>query len=521
MNLAHLFSFLTLLPIIILGFIPAHRISLLRPVALWFSIFPFFFALLSLFPVGNSASGWFSLSLFSWIPLFNLSYLFGIDGVSLSFILLSTFLIPICFLASWESIRYRFRSFAILLFFTEFCLINVFSTLDLLLFYIFFEAVAIPMFIIIGMWGSRLRRIGAAFRFLLYTLLGSLLMLIGLVYLYFMVGTFSLPALLSVEFPDSVQSFLWLSFFCSFAVKIPMVPFHVWLPEAHVEAPTAGSVLLAGILLKLGGYGLFRFSLTLFPAASLRFAPILFLMAMVAIIYSSLSTLVQVDLKKAVAYSSVAHMNYSVLGLFSDSVEGVAGALLLMISHGLVSSGLFLCVGFLYDRYGSRLLRYYGGLASVMPVYSSVFLLLTLANLSLPGTLPFVSEFLVLVGIFSINTLVGAGALFGVVLGAAYSLWLYGRLCFGPLPCNFKYFGDLNRRELSILLPLVSLTILFGVKAEPLLLLFNHPSFVLVLCLALNWTLFSPYLSSSSYYLCLYCYYSVCVWKKQSSPPLL
>jgi NADH-quinone oxidoreductase subunit M len=392
-----------------------------------------------------------------------------LDGVSLAFLVLSTFLLPVCLLASWEAIRYRLRPFLLLLFLTQFCLVHVFAARDLLLFYLSFEAVVIPMFIIIGLWGSRLRRIGAAFRFFLYTLVGSLVMLLALLYLYLAVGSLHLAALAPLRLPLGVEMALWTAFFCSFAVKIPMVPLHVWLPEAHVEAPTAGSVLLAGILLKLGGYGFFRFSLPLFPTASCRLAPLVLLLSVVAILYSSAATLVQVDLKKAIAYSSVAHMNYATLGLFSNTPEGVGGSLLLMLSHGLVSSGLFLCVGFLYDRYGSRLLRYYGGLAQLMPLYASLLLLLLLANLSLPATFPFVAEFLVLLGGFGANSLVGLGATLGVVLSAAYSIWLYNRLCFGPLSIRLGGFGDLNRRELALLLPLVVLVLLFGLAPGPLL----------------------------------------------------
>jgi len=404
-----------------------------------------------------------------WLAGWHLPYVFGLDGVSLAFLILSTFLTPVCILASWESIRYRLRPFLLLLFATQLCLIHAFAARDLLLFYLSFEAVVIPMFIIVGLWGSRLRRIGAAFRFFLYTLVGSLLMLVALVYLYLAAGSLHLSALDGLPLDPSAETLLWLAFFASFATKIPMVPLHVWLPEAHVEAPTAGSVLLAGILLKLGGYGFFRFSLPLFPQASCRLAPLVFLLSLLAILYSSLATLVQVDLKKAIAYSSVAHMNYATLGLFSNTPEGVAGALVLMISHGLVSSGLFLCVGFLYDRYGSRLLRYYGGLAQLMPLYASILLLLLLANLSLPGTFSFIPEFLVLLGGFAVNTLVAFGATAGVILSAAYSIWLFNRLCFGPLSPTLGSYGDLNGRELALLLPLAVLVLAFGLSPAPLL----------------------------------------------------
>lgn len=349
----------------------------------------------------------------SWLGVWNLDYLVGVDAISLYFILLSCFLTPVCILASWESVRYRLKEFLLLLLFVQLCLVNVFSVLDLLLFYLFFEAVIIPMFIIIGVWGSRLRRITAAFRFFLYTLVGSVVMLVALLYLYVTAGSLNLYTLYDLRYPVSVQLLLWLAFFCSFAVKVPMFPVHVWLPEAHVEAPTAGSVLLAGILLKLGGYGFLRFSIPLFPEASARFAPAVFLLSLLGILYGSLTTLVQVDLKKIVAYSSVAHMGYVTLGLFTNSVEGVEGAVFLMLSHGLVSAALFLCVGFLYDRYGTRLLRYYGGLIGVMPIYSAFLLLFVIANLGLPGSSSFIAEFLVLLAGFNANTLVGAAAGWG------------------------------------------------------------------------------------------------------------
>lgn len=471
--------FLALLPFPLLLAVPAHRLQLLRPLALWLSLPPFFWSLGGLFylaPADSSLrSGWGAVAGWGWLTPFQLPYVLALDGVSLAFIILSTLLTPICILASWESIRYRQRPLLLLLFATQFCLIHAFGARDLLLFYLSFEAVIIPMFIVIGLWGSRLRRIGAAFRFFLYTLVGSLLMLVALVHLYLSAGSFHLAVLDGLVLDPTPELLLWLALFASFATKIPMVPFHVWLPEAHVEAPTAGSVLLAGILLKLGGYGFFRFSLPLFPQASCRLAPLVFLLSLLAIIYSSLATLVQIDLKKAIAYSSVAHMNYATLGLFSGTSEGLGGALLLMVSHGLVSSGLFLAVGFLYDRYGSRLLRYYGGLAQPMPLYASLLLLLFLANLSLPGTLSFVPEFLVLLGAFEANSLVALGATVGVIFSAAYSIWLYNRLCFGPVSFALAAYGDLNGRELALLLPLAVLVLLFGVFPAPLLAPFLLP----------------------------------------------
>jgi NADH-quinone oxidoreductase subunit M len=476
--------FLALLPFPLLLAVPAHRLRVLRPLALWCSLPPFFWSLGGAFlfdPVSSLKGGWVEVASLGWLSSFQMPYVLALDGVSLAFIVLSTFLTPICILASWESIRYRQRTFLLLLFATQLCLIHAFGARDLLLFYLSFEAVVIPVFIIIGLWGSRLRRIGAAFRFFLYTIVGSLLMLVALVYLYLTTGSLHLSVLDGVSLDPTREFLLWFALFASFATKIPMVPLHVWLPEAHVEAPTAGSVLLAGILLKLGGYGFFRFSLPLFPQASCRLAPLVFMLSLLAILYSSLATLVQVDLKKAIAYSSVAHMNYATLGLFSGTSEGLGGALVLMVSHGLVSSGLFLAVGFLYDRYGSRLLRYYGGLAQLMPVYAGLLLVLFLANLSLPGTLSFVPEFLVLLGAFGANTFVALGATFGVIFSAAYSIWLYNRLCFGPVSSALSAYSDLNGRELSLLVPLVVLVLVFGVFPAPLLAPFQFPLSLLLL----------------------------------------
>jgi len=456
-------SFLTIFALLFIGLVPSESTSQLRVFALWLSLVIFLYSLTGFFLI--DPSGLFSAREgYSWLTGWNLDYYVGVDSLSLYFIVLSTFLIPVCLLASWESIKYRLKEFLILLFFVELCLINVFSVLDLLLFYLFFEAVVIPMFIIIGLWGSRLRRIGAAFRFFLYTLAGSVVMLIALLYIYLSTGSFNLYTLYDLKYPLSIQLPLWFAFFLSFSVKIPMFPFHVWLPEAHVEAPTAGSVLLAGILLKLGGYGFLRFSLPLFPDASAYLAPFVFLLSLLAILYSSLTTIVQIDLKKIIAYSSIAHMNYVVLGLFTNTLEGVEGAVFLMLSHGLVSSALFLCVGFLYDRYGTRLLRYYGGLASLMPIYSSFLFLFVLANMGLPGSSSFVAEFLILLGGFSSNTLVGTLASIGVVLSAIYNVWFFNRLCGGPVSSYLERFSDLNKREFFLLSSLALPVLYLGIK---------------------------------------------------------
>jgi NADH-quinone oxidoreductase subunit M len=452
----------------------------LRPLALSLGValflLPLFLALL-LVPGRDGLGG---AALAPWLGSWNLGYFLAMDGVSLTFVVLSSFLTPLCVLLSWEGVRYRLREFLLLLFLTQALLVNLFLTPDLLLFYVLFEAVVVPTFLLIGLWGSRLRRIGAAYRFFLYTLAGSLVMLVALARLHLEAGTLNLQGLLQLALPLELQRPLWLALFLAFAIKIPMVPFHIWLPEAHGEAPTAGSVLLAGVLLKLGGYGLFRFTLPLLPEASVLFTPLVFTLSLVAVVYGSLSTLVQVDLKKAIAYSSVAHMNYATLGLFSGGLAGVQGSLLLMVSHGLVSPGLFFCVGLLYDRYGSRLLRYYGGLAQGMPLYATALLLLLLANLSLPGTSSFVAEFLVLVGTFGANSLAGLVAAGGVVLSAAYSVWLYNRLCYGPLGSALGRLGDLNRREGLLCLLLLLPVALLGVYPQGLLPLLEPPCLLLL-----------------------------------------
>jgi NADH-quinone oxidoreductase subunit M len=397
---------------------------------------------------------------------FNISYSMGIDGFSIWFILLSTFLIPLCILVSWENIKFRIKEFLILLLFLEFLLIQIFCITDLIFFYILFEAVLIPMFIMIGVWGSRERKIFAAYQFFIYTFVGSVLMLIAIIYLYVEFGTSSYFELLfwTVLLPAPVQLFLWLGFFISFAVKVPMIPVHVWLPEAHVEAPTAGSVLLAGILLKLGGYGMLRFLIPLFPLATVYFIPFVYCISIVGIIYTSAVTIRQVDLKKIIAYSSVAHMNFVTIGLFSLTANGIEGSIFLMLSHGIVSSALFICIGILYDRYHSRLLFYYGGLNMVMPIYSTFFLIFTLANMGLPGLSNFVGELLVLLGVYTNSTSTAFLAAIGTVLGAVYSIWIYNRIMFGVIQTEFiTEYCDVNKREFFILFLLSSISFFFGI----------------------------------------------------------
>jgi len=392
----------------------------------------------------------------------NLSFSFGLDGISLFFFILSNFLIFLCILFIWD--EPSFRVYALTLLVIDLLLLLVFSVLDLLLFYIFFEAILIPMYLMIGIWGSRERKIRAVYFFFFYTLLGSLPMLVGMTYLYSVVGTLNFEYLMVYSFLPEQQYWLWLAFFFSFASKIPMFPFHVWLPEAHVEAPTVGSVLLAGILLKLGVYGFIRFSLNLFPEASLFFSPLVYILSLLGVIYASLTAIRQTDLKRIIAYSSVAHMNLVTIGIFSFNVIGIEGSILQSISHGFVSGAMFLLVGILYNRYHSRLLYYYSGLVHLMPIYAVLLLIFTLANIALPGTSSFVGEFLLLTGIYKTNFLVCIFATLGVILCGAYSLWLYNRIIFGNLKIhNTLLFQDITVKELSILLPLLFFVLLMGI----------------------------------------------------------
>lgn len=455
---------LNILSIFLLFFIPSYKLKFLKQYSLISSFFIFIFSLLLWIFFQNNVSLFQFYFETDWLYFFNIKYSLGIDGISLFFIILSTFLIPLCILVSWTSINYRLKEYLILFFIIEFLLINVFSVLDILLFYIFFEAILIPMFIVIGIWGSRIERVYAAYQFFFYTLLGSLFMLLGVLSIYSYTGSTDFFILLNTNFSKSRQIFLWVSFFASFAVKIPMFPFHIWLPQAHVEAPTAGSVLLAGILLKLGGYGFLRFSIPMFPFASKFFMPLVFTLSVIAIIYASLTTIRQIDLKRIIAYSSVAHMNYVTLGLFSFNLQGIEGSILLMLSHGLVSSALFLCVGMLYDRFKTRIIRYFGGFTQLMPIFSIIFLFLTFSNISFPGTSGFIGEMLILMGIFEINKWIALISTFGTILGAVYSVWLFNRIFFGQVnPIFIKKYSDMNRREFFIILPLIFLILLMGI----------------------------------------------------------
>lgn len=399
------------------------------------------------------------------LEFLNVYFSLGLDGVSLFFFILSSLLIFICLIFIWEEPLFKLYSLNLLI--INLFLLLIFSVMDLLLFYIFFEAILIPMFLIIGLFGSRERKIRAVFFFFFYTLIGSLCFLIAILYLFAVVGTVNLEYLLQYSFTDKEQYILWLAFFLSFAAKIPLFPFHIWLPEAHVEAPTVGSVLLAGILLKLGVYGFLRFSLTLFPQASLFFSPMIYFLGIIGVLYTSFTAIRQTDLKRIIAYSSIAHMNLVTIGIFSFNVLGVEGAILQSISHGFVSSAMFLLIGILYTRYHSRFLFYYGGLVHMMPLYAVFFLLFTLANIALPLTSSFISEFLLLSGIFKTSFLTCFLAMLGVIICGSYALWLYNRVCFGNLKIvNTRLFYDLTLREFITLFPLVILVLLLGVYPQ-------------------------------------------------------
>jgi NADH-quinone oxidoreductase subunit M len=400
----------------------------------------------------------------AWIPALHIGYHMGIDGISLFFVLLSTLLTPICILASWDSIQSRVKEYMIAFLVLETFMVGMFCALDLALFYVFFEGVLVPMFLIIGVWGGK-RRVYAAFKFFLYTLLGSVLMLLAIIAIYWQIGTTDLPtAFEKLDLPFQWQFWLWLAFFASFAVKVPMWPVHTWLPDAHVEAPTAGSVILAGVLLKMGGYGFIRFSVTLMPEATQYFAPLIFGLSVVAVIYTSLVALVQEDMKKLIAYSSVAHMGFVTIGIYVMNMQAVQGSIFQMLSHGIVSAALFLCVGVVYDRMHTREIAAYGGLVHRMPRYAFVFLFFTLASVGLPGLSGFVGEFLVLIGTFKANTWVAFLAATALITGAAYALWLYRKIIFGELTKDsLKAILDMNRREIAVFLPLVLITIWMGV----------------------------------------------------------
>ena len=443
-----------------------------RWATLWTTLVTFVISLWIWIGFDPNAAGFQFVETHSWLGS-AAAYKLGVDGISMPFVILTTFLMPICILASWHVTK-RVKEYMIAFLVLETLMIGVFCSLDIVLFYLFFEAGLIPMFLIIGIWGGP-RRVYASFKFFLYTLLGSVLMLLAIIYMYWKSGTTDITQLLAHPgFTPEAQKWLWLAFFASFAVKMPMWPVHTWLPDAHVEAPTAGSVILAAILLKMGGYGFLRFSLPMFPDASVYFQHFVFFLSVVAIIYTSLVALMQEDMKKLIAYSSVAHMGFVTMGIFALNRQGIDGAMFQMISHGLVSGALFLCVGVVYDRMHTREIAAYGGLVNRMPLYACIFMVFTMANVGLPGTSGFVGDFLSLMGAFHASTWVAFFATTGVILSAAYALWLYRRVIFGKLTKPaLMHLPDITPRELATLLPLVLLTIYFGAYPAPILNLFG------------------------------------------------
>ena len=436
-------------------------------VAIFSSLTNFFLSIFLWYSFDTSTSEFQFVEEKNWMEGF-INFQLGIDGISILFILLTTFITPICIFSGINSIRFKLKEFLIAILVMETFMLGVFCSLDLVIFYLFFEGGLIPMFLIIGIWGGQ-KRVYSAFKFFLFTLLGSVLMLIAIISIYWITGTTDVIKLLDIRIPQEYQYLLWLAFFSSFAVKLPMWPFHTWLPDAHVEAPTAGSVILAAILLKMAGYGFMRFSLGLFPVASDYFTPLIFTLSIIAIIYTSLVALMQDDMKKLIAYSSVAHMGFVTIGIFSLTKQGLEGSIIQMMSHGLISAALFLCVGVVYDRMHSRMISSYGGLVNIMPKYAFVFMIFVLAALGLPGTSGFVGEFLILVGTFQINIFVAVLASLGVILAAAYMLWLYKRVIFGKMASSeIKEMADLNKTEIYIFASLVFLTLFFGIYPEPL-----------------------------------------------------
>ena len=437
--------------------------------ALWTSGITFFISLFIWVNFDTSTHAFQFVEKAPWMPEYKINYHMGVDGISMFFVLLSTLLTPICIGASWNAIQDKVKEYMVAFLVLETMMVGMFCALDFVAFYIFFEAVLIPMFLIIGVWGGP-RRVYAAFKFFLYTLLGSVLMLLAILVAYFQAGTTDIPTLMAFDFPLNLQYWMWLAFFASFAVKVPMWPVHTWLPDAHVEAPTAGSVILAGVLLKMGGYGFLRFSLPMLPEASEFFTPLVYGLSIVAVIYTSLVALAQDDMKKLIAYSSIAHMAFVTVGIFAGNEQAIAGSIIQMLSHGIVSAALFLCVGVVYDRIHSREIETYGGLVHRMPFYAFVFLLFTLASVGLPGTSGFVGEILVLVGAFKASTWVAALIATGMVLGAAYMLYLYRRVIFGELTKeHLMKITDLNKREILIFAPLVIIVIWMGVYPAPFL----------------------------------------------------
>ncbi|WP_421994397.1 NADH-quinone oxidoreductase subunit M [Roseococcus sp.] len=471
-----LLTFLPLLGVLIIMMVRGDEAvvaSNARWTALWTSLITFFLSLILWVKFDKSSPDYQFVDQLAWLPDFGISYTMGVDGISVLFVLLSTLLTPICILSAWSVIQSRVREFMIAFLILETMMVGMFCALDFMLFYIFFEAVLIPMFLIIGIWGGP-RRVYASYKFFLYTLLGSVLMLLAIIALWYQAGTTSIPELSEFDIPFNLQVWLFLAFFASFAVKVPMWPVHTWLPDAHVEAPTAGSVILAGVLLKMGAYGFLRFSIPLLPEASAYFAPYVYVLSIVAVVYTSLVALAQQDMKKLIAYSSVAHMGIVTLGIFTFNQQGIEGALLTMLSHGIVAGALFLCVGVVYDRLHTREIARYGGVAKVMPAYALVFMLFTMASVALPGLAGFPGEFLVIVGAWAVNPWVAFGAATGMVLGACYMLTLYRGVAFGKLTKDdVKRMLDLEPREYAIFAPLIALTLWMGIYPQSFLSFFS------------------------------------------------
>ncbi len=439
-----------------------------RWIALWTTLVTFAVSLNLVWRFDTGSPEFQFVEKHAWLGGYG-TYHMGVDGISLPLVILTTAIMPLCIAASWRAITVRVREYMIAFLVLETLMVGTFSALDLVLFYLFFEGGLIPMFLIIGVWGGP-RRVYASFKFFLYTLLGSVLMLLAIMAMYWESGTTDIAVLVRHAFPQNMQPWLWFAFFASFAVKMPMWPVHTWLPDAHVEAPTAGSVILAAILLKMGGYGFLRFSLPMFPHASADFAPFVFTLSVIAIVYTSLVALVQEDMKKLIAYSSVAHMGFVTMGIFAATAQGIAGGIFQMVSHGVVSSALFLCVGVVYDRMHSREIATYGGLVNRMPVYAAVFMLFTLANVGLPGTSGFVGEFLALLGTFRVNITVATLATFGVILSACYALWLYRKVIFGKLEKpSLAHISDMGWREIVVFAPLIVMTLWLGFYPKPVL----------------------------------------------------
>ncbi|MCF8489023.1 MAG: NADH-quinone oxidoreductase subunit M [Rhodospirillum sp.] len=468
-DLPLLLTSITFLPLVGVLFIltvrgdEAHVARNSRLAAMWVTLCTFALSLVLWFGFDPTVGGFQFTEKWEWLPEYGINYQMGVDGISVLFVLLATMLTPLCILSSWSAITKRVKEYMIAFLILETMMVGMFCALDFVVFYIFFEAVLIPMFLIIGIWGGT-RRVYAAFKFFLYTLAGSVLMLLALLTMAVQAGTTDIPSLMAYHFSPALQTWLWLAMFASFAVKVPMWPVHTWLPDAHVEAPTAGSVILAGVLLKMGAYGFLRFSIPMLPIASADFAPFIFTLSIIAVIYTSLVALVQEDMKKLIAYSSIAHMAFVTAGIFAMNQQAVEGAIFQMLSHGVVSAALFLCVGVVYDRLHTREIARYGGLANNMPRYALFFMLFTMASVGLPGTAGFVGEFMIMLGVFKASSWVAFFIAIGAILGAAYMLYLYRRVIFGKLEKeDLKALLDLSPREVAIFAPLIVLTLWMGI----------------------------------------------------------